>query len=103
MRVPSEVRRSAIIVRHFAGECLQPLGACTQVRRRRPCFAACGSRWVWVRDTQWKFPLAIPARKLAPALAFGAVVWKPAEAACGLAALLATALTDAGLPPGSST
>ena len=51
--------------------------------------------------TRWKFPLAMPAWKLAPALAFGnAVVWKPAEAASGSAALLATALTDAGLPPG---
>jgi aldehyde dehydrogenase (NAD+) len=35
---------------------------------------------VVVAITPWNFPLAIPAWKIAPALAFGnTVVWKPAE------------------------
>jgi acyl-CoA reductase-like NAD-dependent aldehyde dehydrogenase len=51
--------------------------------------------------TPWNFPIAIPAWKIAPALAYGnAVVFKPAEHGelSGLA--LVTALADAGLPPG---
>ena len=49
----------------------------------------------------WNFPLAIPAWKIAPALAYGnAVVFKPAElvAACGWA--LAEIISRAGLPAG---
>jgi aldehyde dehydrogenase (NAD+) len=49
----------------------------------------------------WNFPLAIPAWKIAPALAYGnAVVFKPAELvpACGWA--LAEILSRAGLPAG---
>ena len=49
--------------------------------------------------TPWNFPLAIPAWKLAPALACGnAVVWKPAAAASGSALLLAEVLAEAELP-----
>jgi aldehyde dehydrogenase (NAD+) len=49
----------------------------------------------------WNFPLAIPAWKIAPALAYGnAVVFKPAELvpACGWA--LAEIISRAGLPAG---
>ncbi|HEX3138407.1 MAG TPA: aldehyde dehydrogenase family protein [Rhizobacter sp.] len=50
----------------------------------------------------WNFPLAIPAWKIAPALAYGnAVVFKPAELvpACGWA--LAEIISRAGLPAGA--
>lgn len=49
----------------------------------------------------WNFPIAIPAWKIAPALAFGnAVVFKPAEWAPASAWLLTEILHQAGIPPG---
>ena len=51
--------------------------------------------------TPWNFPLAIPAWKIAPALAYGnAVVFKPASATPHSAVLLVEALVGAGLPAG---
>jgi aldehyde dehydrogenase (NAD+) len=51
--------------------------------------------------TPWNFPIAIPAWKLAPALAYGnAVVFKPAELVPGSAWHLVDILHRAGLPPG---
>lgn len=51
--------------------------------------------------TPWNFPIAIPAWKLAPALAYGnTVVFKPAEDAPHSGLLLGQALMEAGLPPG---
>jgi aldehyde dehydrogenase (NAD+) len=49
----------------------------------------------------WNFPIAIPAWKIAPALAYGnTVVFKPAELVPGCAWALAEILSRAGLPPG---
>ena len=51
--------------------------------------------------TPWNYPIAIPAWKLAPALAAGnTVVLKPASLAPGVALELARALDEAGLPEG---
>ncbi|MDM0116272.1 NAD-dependent succinate-semialdehyde dehydrogenase [Variovorax sp. J22R133] len=51
--------------------------------------------------TPWNFPGAVPARKIAPALAAGCtVIIKPAEETPASALALAQALSDAGLPPG---
>jgi acyl-CoA reductase-like NAD-dependent aldehyde dehydrogenase len=51
--------------------------------------------------TPWNFPIAIPAWKIAPAIAFGnTVVWKPSELTPLLAARLARTLQEAGLPAG---
>lgn len=51
--------------------------------------------------TPWNFPIAIPAWKLAPALAYGnTVVWKPASHVPLLAYRLMAVLDEAGLPPG---
>ena len=51
--------------------------------------------------TPWNFPLAIPAWKIAPALAYGnTVVFKPAELVPGSAWLLAEIIAKAGLPEG---
>ncbi len=51
--------------------------------------------------TPWNFPIAIPAWKMAPALAFGnTVVFKPAQWTPGCAWVLAEILAAAGLPPG---
>ena len=54
--------------------------------------------------TPWNFPIAIPAWKLAPAIAFGnTVVMKPAELTPATAAALVAILEEAGLPRASST
>jgi len=51
--------------------------------------------------TPWNFPLAIPAWKLAPALAFGnCVVFKPAELVPASPWMIADIVQRAGLPPG---
>jgi aldehyde dehydrogenase (NAD+) len=52
--------------------------------------------------TPWNFPIAIPAWKAAPALAYGnAVVLKPAELVPGSAWALADILQRSGLPAGA--
>ncbi len=52
--------------------------------------------------TPWNFPIAIPAWKIAPALAYGnTVVFKPADAVPASAWALVDALHRAGLPPGT--
>ncbi|QLG27811.1 aldehyde dehydrogenase family protein [Halorarum halophilum] len=51
--------------------------------------------------TPWNYPIAIPAWKLAPALAAGnSVVLNPASDAPGVVVALAEALDEAGLPDG---
>ncbi|WP_247003872.1 aldehyde dehydrogenase family protein [Halosolutus gelatinilyticus] len=51
--------------------------------------------------TPWNYPIAIPAWKIAPALAAGnAVVIKPASLAPGVVHEIADALAEAGLPDG---
>jgi alpha-ketoglutaric semialdehyde dehydrogenase len=51
--------------------------------------------------TPWNFPIAIPAWKIAPALAFGnTVVFKPAQWTPGCAWMLADILASAGIPAG---
>lgn len=51
--------------------------------------------------TPWNFPIAIPAWKIAPALAHGnCVVFKPADLVPGSAWALADIISRSGLPPG---
>lgn len=51
--------------------------------------------------TPWNFPIAIPAWKIAPALAYGnTVVFKPADLVPGCAWILADILQRAGAPAG---
>ncbi|MBP9047365.1 MAG: aldehyde dehydrogenase family protein [Tabrizicola sp.] len=50
----------------------------------------------------WNFPVATPAWKIAPALAYGnAVVWKPANLTPASAVALAEIISRAGLPAGT--
>jgi succinate-semialdehyde dehydrogenase/glutarate-semialdehyde dehydrogenase len=52
--------------------------------------------------TPWNFPVLLPARKLAPALAAGcSVVIKPAEESPGASFALAQIASEAGLPAGT--
>ena len=54
--------------------------------------------------TPWNFPLAIPAWKIAPALAYGnCVVFKPADLVPGCAWALADISAGRGCRPASST
>ena len=51
--------------------------------------------------TPWNFPVATPAWKIAPALAYGnAVVWKPANLTPASAVALTQVIARAGLPAG---
>ncbi|MBV9171772.1 MAG: aldehyde dehydrogenase family protein, partial [Chloroflexi bacterium] len=97
-----ETRRAVQILRYFAGQTLEPDGetypsvsATTFLYARREPIG------VVAAITPWNFPIAIPAWKIAPALAYGnSVVWKPAELVPLTAVHLLQALVDAGLPAG---
>ncbi|VTU20492.1 aldehyde dehydrogenase family protein [Variovorax sp. PBL-E5] len=98
-----EATRAGQIFKFFAGEALRGGGEIlasvrpgVQVDVTREPVGVVGL------ITPWNFPLAIPAWKIAPALAHGnSVVFKPAELvpACGWA--LAEIISRAGLPAGT--
>jgi aldehyde dehydrogenase (NAD+) len=97
-----ETRRAVAILRYFAAQTLEPDGetypsaspVTLLYARREPV-------GVVLAVTPWNFPIAIPAWKIAPALAYGnTVVWKPAELTPLTSVRLLEALRDAGLPDG---
>jgi acyl-CoA reductase-like NAD-dependent aldehyde dehydrogenase len=97
-----ETKRAVGILRYYAAQTLEPDGETYEssspvtflYARREPV-------GVVVAITPWNFPIAIPAVKIAPALAYGnTVVWKPAGLVPLTAVHLLTALADAGLPAG---
>lgn len=97
-----ETRRAVQILRYYAGQCLEPDGE-TYPSHSAATFLYARREPVGVISviTPWNFPIAIPAWKMAPALAYGnSVVWKPAELVPLTAVHLLRALVDAGLPPG---
>lgn len=94
-----EVARSVAILRYYAQQVFDPIGAVHEPSSRGLLLTQRRSRGVAGLITPWNFPLAIPLWKAAPALAFGnAVVLKPAPeaTACGLrlVELIASALPD---------
>jgi acyl-CoA reductase-like NAD-dependent aldehyde dehydrogenase len=97
-----EVQRAGRIYKFFAGECLRAIGEILPTSRpgvsieaRREPVGVVGL------ITPWNFPIAIPAWKSAPALAYGnAVVMKPADPAPASAWALADILHEAGIPKG---
>ena len=98
----AETRRASAILRYFAGQTSEPMGEVY-------ASATPGTRLFTQRIpvgvvaviTPWNFPIAIPAWKVAPALAFGnTVLFKPASHTPLVGNHLVTALVDAGLPPG---
>src|SRR5881275_1865407 len=97
-----EVARAGNIFKFFAGEALRTNG--DAVPSVRPGIGVEVTRepvGVVGLITPWNFPIAIPAWKIAPALAFGnAVVLKPADLVPGSAWALADILHRAGLPAG---
>jgi len=97
-----EVTRAGHIFKFFAGECLRLAGEL--LPSVRPGIGVEITRepiGVVGLITPWNFPLAIPAWKTAPALAFGnCVVLKPADIVPGSAWALAEIISRSGLPPG---
>lgn len=97
-----EVGRAGQIFKFFAGEALRVAGEHT--KSVRPGIDIDVTRepiGVVGLITPWNFPIAIPAWKIAPALAFGnAVIHKPAELTPGCASAIAEILSRSGLPKG---
>lgn len=97
-----EVVRAGQIFKFFSGEVLRLTGELlpsvrpgVEVEITREPLGVVGIL------SPWNFPLAIPAWKIAPALAFGnAVVFKPASNVPGSAWALAEIISRSGLPPG---
>ncbi len=97
-----ETTRAGNIFKFFAGECLRLAGEV--LPSVRPDIGVEVTRepiGVVAMITPWNFPIAIPAWKIAPALAYGnCVVIKPADLVPGCAWALAEIISRAGLPPG---
>ena len=97
-----EVMRAARIFKFFAGEALRRHGV--TVDSTRPGVAVETYReplGVFGLITPWNFPIAIPAWKSAPALAFGnTVVMKPASLTPATAHALTEIIHEAGFPKG---
>ena len=97
-----EVARAGQIFRFFAGEVVRMGGE--HLPSVRPGVEVDITRepvGVVGIITPWNFPIAIPAWKIAPALAYGnCVVFKPADLVPGSAWALAEVISRAGLPAG---
>ncbi len=97
-----ETNRAAQILRYYAGEIQQPDGEhypsmsyTTLLYTVREPLGVCAI------VTPWNFPIAIPAWKIVPAIAFGnTVVFKPASDAPLSSVRRSEALAEAGLPAG---
>ena len=97
-----EVVRAGQILKYFAGVALQPHGqALDSVRPGIEVTVTREPVGVVSVITPWNFPIAIPAWKIAPALAFGnTVVFKPADLVPASAWELVDIINRAGLPEG---
>jgi acyl-CoA reductase-like NAD-dependent aldehyde dehydrogenase len=97
-----ETVRAGRILKYFAGEALRRHGQ--NLASTRPGVEIQTYRQavgVFGLITPWNFPIAIPAWKAAPALAFGnTVVMKPAGPTPATASALADILHRGGLPKG---
>ena len=97
-----ETARAARILKYFAGEALRIHGQ--NMLSTRPGVEIQTYRQpvgVFGLITPWNFPIAIPAWKIAPAIAFGnTVVIKPAGPTPATAEALIAILHEAGLPAG---
>ncbi|MTV37020.1 aldehyde dehydrogenase family protein [Duganella radicis] len=98
----AEVARAGHIFKFFAGEALRQRG--DKLASVRPEIEVDITRepvGVVGIITPWNFPMAIPAWKIAPALAYGnTVVFKPADLVPGSAWALAEIISRSGLPAG---
>ena len=97
-----EVLRAGQIFKFFAQEALRTEGvALASVRSGVDVMITREAVGVVGLICPWNFPIAIPAWKMAPALAYGnAVVFKPADLVPGSAWALTEIISRAGLPKG---
>jgi aldehyde dehydrogenase (NAD+) len=97
-----EAARAGAIFKFFAQECLRLRGEkLPSVRPNLDIDITREPVGVVGIIAPWNFPIAIPAWKIAPALAFGnCVLFKPAELVPGSAWALAEIISRAGLPDG---
>ena len=97
-----EAARAGQIFLFFAGECVRLAGE--KIASVRPGIDIEITReplGVVGVITPWNFPIAIPAWKIAPALAYGnCVVFKPADLVPGTAHALSKIIAGSGIPPG---
>ncbi len=97
-----ETVRAGQIFHFFAGECVRLAGE--KLPSVRPGLEVEITRepvGVVGIITPWNFPIAIPAWKIAPALAYGnTVVFKPADLVPACAHALAEIIVNAGVPEG---
>jgi aldehyde dehydrogenase (NAD+) len=98
-----EAARAGAIFKFFAGEALRLGGEIfDSVRPGIDVEITREPLGVVAAITPWNFPLAIPAWKIAPAIAFGnTVVFKPAELTPASPWTLVDIVQRAGLPPGA--
>ncbi|WP_037261348.1 aldehyde dehydrogenase family protein [Roseivivax halodurans] len=97
-----ETTRAGQVFKFFAGEALRIAGD-AQASTRPDIDVEVIREPVGVVGliTPWNFPIAIPAWKIAPALAYGnCAVLKPADLTPGCAHVIAEALHEAGCPSG---
>ena len=98
----AEVVRAGQIFKFFAGEVLRLRGdKLASVRPQVDVEVTREPVGVVGIITPWNFPIAIPAWKIAPALAYGnTVVFKPADLVPGSAWALAEIISRSGIPAG---
>jgi acyl-CoA reductase-like NAD-dependent aldehyde dehydrogenase len=96
----AEIARAIGVLRFHAGEAERVGGQLTDaLQARTSTFTRLRPLGVVGLITPWNFPIAIPAWKLAPAIACGnAAVIKPSSLAPGGTLALLQALSEAGLP-----
>jgi alpha-ketoglutaric semialdehyde dehydrogenase len=99
----AEVVRAGQIFKYFAGQALRLSGSIiNSVRPEIEVSTLKEPLGIIGVVTPWNFPIAIPAWKVAPALASGnCVVLKPAEQSPGCAWALAEIISRSGLPAGA--
>ncbi|MDM0045313.1 aldehyde dehydrogenase family protein [Variovorax dokdonensis] len=99
----AEAQRAGQLFKYFAGEALRAHGE--TLASVRPGVQVDVTRepvGVVALMTPWSSPLAVPARKIAAALAFGnSVVFKPSERVPGCGWALAEIISRAALPAGA--
>lgn len=97
-----ETKRAVNLLRYYAGQTLEPDGETYPSHSAKTfLYARREPLGVITAITPWNFPIAIPAWKIAPALAYGnTIIWKPAEVVPLTAIHFLEALHDAGLPAG---
>lgn len=98
----AEVMRARDIFKYYAGEGFRAGGDVIPANTPDTLlFTKREALGVVAVITPWNFPIAIPAWKIAPALAYGnTVVFKPASLVPHTALKLVEILIEAGLPPG---